>query len=143
MSNWRREREGTTVHVLAEGASLTLCDLDRQMLGTTVWEMSGALPSLCTTCSRKMLDATDETVLITGKLLADRGRLGEDQLARTLDTTKQSLRSLIRLVPPDVTSDLLLYARACLTRGDPEDADASVLTWRNNMRGIGLFPDGR
>ena len=129
MANWRREDQGTSVHVIVETAAVALCELGRDRLGPTIWDAGIAAPDLCVTCSRKTLDATNQAVRLTERVASD----------AELEAAKDSLRALLRLVPEGVTRDLIVYARACIVRGDKKGAHESVRTWRANMRALGVF----
>jgi hypothetical protein len=53
---------------------------------------------------------------------------------------KDALRSLQRMVPDGRVRDLIMYARACIVRGDKKGAHESVRRWREHMRAIGVLP---
>lgn len=78
---------------------------------------------------RSVLSATTIAIAATEKITSDRER----------DTATQAIRVLARRVPEGVTRDLVVYARACVVRGDTKGAHDSLKTWRANMRAIGIF----
>lgn len=129
MANWRRERDGTGVHVVVEASLFALCGVERETLGATIWETGAAAKDLCVNCSRELLAATSEVVRLTQRVVSE----------TELETAKESLRHLQRLIPNDVTRDLVVYARACIVRGDRKGAHESVVRWRTNMQALGVF----
>jgi hypothetical protein len=130
MANWRRERTAPTVHVVVEAAPFTLCGQERESLGPTVWDEGVAAPDLCVACSRAMLAATDDAVRLTECITSE----------AELVLAKDAIRSLQRVVPEGHIRDLIMYARACIVRGDKKGAHDSVTRWREQMRAIGVLP---
>jgi hypothetical protein len=129
VANWRREKSALSVHVLIDGAATALCELDRSELGATLWDTGDAARDLCRGCSRTILAAATLAIATTERISS----------TAELETAKQTLRALTRTVPESVTRDLVLYARACLVRGDPKGAHDALRRWRANMRAIGVF----
>jgi hypothetical protein len=76
-----------------------------------------------------MLGATNIAIGATERITSE----------RELETAKEVMRTLTRMVPDGVTRDLVIYARACVVRGDTKGAHEAVTTWRANMRAIGVF----
>jgi hypothetical protein len=130
VANWRRERAGPTVHVVVDAAPFTLCGHERESLGPTIWEAGEAASDLCVACSREMLALSNEAVRLTENITSN----PERELAR------EALRALQGVVPDGEIRDLVLYARACIVRGDLSGAHESVNRWRANMRSIGVLP---
>jgi hypothetical protein len=129
VANWRRERTDPTVHIVVEAAPFTLCGQERESLGATVWDEGAAARDLCRTCSLALLAATNEAA-----------RLGERITSEAeLVLAKDALRGLQRMVPDGRIRDLIMYARACIVRGDKKGAHESVTRWRDEMRAIGIF----
>lgn len=128
------------MHLLPEGAEIALCGRDRVEFGATVWDAGAAAPDLCRECSVRMLALTDDAVEMTATAMAERTReKTTEDYTRIYETAKDALRGLARVVPAGATADLVIYARACLVRGDPAHAYESLRTWRANMRAIGVF----
>ena len=133
MANWRRERDTSVVHVVPDAAP-ALCDLDGEHLGPTIWTAADAAPHICHTCAQRLGAATDEAEAAFAAALRDRG-------VSVLEVAKTAARRLVRMVPSGVHADLLVYARACLVRGDPRDAHPSIQRWRVSMRAMGIRVD--
>lgn len=129
LANWRRERADPTVHIVVEAAPFTLCGQERETLGATIWDEGAAARDLCRTCSLALLAATNEAA-----------RLGERITSEPeLVLAKDALRGLQRMVPDGRIRDLIVYARACIARGDKKGAHDSVKRWRESMCVIGVF----
>jgi hypothetical protein len=75
------------------------------------------------------LEATNIAIVATERITPE----------HELGTAKEAIRALARMVPDGVTRDLVIYARACVVRGDTKGAHEAVKTWRANMRAIGVF----
>jgi hypothetical protein len=132
VANWRRERSRATVHVVVEAAPFTLCGEERETLGPTIWDAIVAAPDLCVSCSREILALTSEAVRLTEKITSNPER----------ELAKEALRALQRVVPDGVTRDLVIYARACVVRGDLSGAHESLKTWREQMQALRVLPSG-
>ena len=130
MANWRRERATPTIHVLVEAASFTLCGQERESLGSTIWDEGAAATDLCLACSRATLAATNDAVRLSERIATE----------AELVLAKDALRSLQRMVPDGRIRDLIMYARACVARGDKKGAHESVKRWREEMRTLGVLP---
>jgi hypothetical protein len=115
---------------VVEGVEVALCEIDRGNLGPTIWEAAEAAPELCVPCSRKILALTNEAIRLTETIRSNAER----------ELGKEALRSLQHVVPDGEIRDLVLYARACLVRGDLAGAQESLKRWRANMRSIGVLP---
>jgi hypothetical protein len=130
MANWRRERTAHTVHIVVEAAPFTLCGQERESLGPTIWDEGAAATDLCLTCSRAMLAATNDAVRLSERIASE----------AELVLAKEALRVLQRMVPDGRIRDLIMYARACIVRGDKKGAHDSVKRWREEMRTLGVLP---
>jgi hypothetical protein len=65
--------------------------------------------------------------------------MAAEQYEATYALARQALRELVRVVPAGLTADRVTYARACLVRNDPRDAEASLRAWRDEMRAVGVL----
>jgi hypothetical protein len=130
VANWRREQRGTRLHLLPEAGQAALCGTDRADLGVIVYDTGSLQASnVCDDCSHKVLERTDDAIRLTARITSD----------AELEKAKDALRALVRVVPEGVTRDLVVYARACVVRGDLTGAHVSVKRWRAQMRAIGVF----
>ena len=129
--NWPRERDETTVHI-APDAARALCDVDPDQLGLTIRAADVAAPDIWPDCSRRLLATSIAAEHALASAVRDRG-------FAALELVNVTARMLARMVPDDVHADLLVYARACLDRGDPRDARASIQQWPQSMRKLGVF----
>lgn len=134
MAQWRRERQTPEVHLIVDGAPAAACQQDRDALGPTIWDTKTVAADVCRTCSRRLIEAAHEAEVTLAAAVQDRRPASQEP-------AKNALRYLARMVPAGVDADLVVYARACVVRGDPQDALTSVQRWHDNMRSIGLFAE--
>src|SRR5262249_43533481 len=83
----------------------------------------------------RLLDATNLTEHLAGRVLEAR-KVDRGSLTDRTELARAALRRLVEIVPADLTKDYLIFARACMVRGDPTNAHEALKTWRANMRTI-------